>query len=155
MLSRTVVLAVPIRIKKPVTCCHKGLVEIFNTLPCLERCSVAQQFEDRFHRKFYTCSMDYRRRFKCTYCCQMCRRQGKKTRLFWKCSRIKRVVKAFADCGTSKIRITGGEPSLRKDFPEIIQTVNTPGIKKVATTTNGYHGETSGAVAWCWFNSLT
>ncbi|GAL37332.1 molybdenum cofactor biosynthesis protein MoaA [Vibrio maritimus] len=52
---------------------------------------------------------------------------------------IKRVVTAFADCGTSKVRITGGEPSLRKDFPQIIETVaNTPGISKVATTTNGY-----------------
>ncbi|GAL21862.1 molybdenum cofactor biosynthesis protein MoaA [Vibrio maritimus] len=52
---------------------------------------------------------------------------------------IKRVVTAFADCGTSKVRITGGEPSLRKDFPQIIETVaNTPGITKVATTTNGY-----------------
>jgi cyclic pyranopterin phosphate synthase len=37
------------------------------------------------------------------------------------------------------VRITGGEPSLRKDFPQIIETVaNTPGISKVATTTNGY-----------------
>lgn len=56
-------------------------------------------------------------------------RQGKKTRLL--SVEIKRVVKAFADCGTSKIRITGGEPSLRKDFPEIIHTVaSTPGIEK-------------------------
>ncbi|MCV5277068.1 radical SAM protein, partial [Escherichia coli] len=49
------------------------------------------------------------------------------------------VVKAFADCGTSKVRITGGEPSLRKDFTDIIHSVAaTPGIQKVATTTNGY-----------------
>ncbi len=39
---------------------------------------------------------------------------GQKTRLFLSVPEIKRVVKAFADCGTSKIRITGGEPSLRK-----------------------------------------
>lgn len=63
----------------------------------------------------------------------------KKRPAFLTLPEIKRVVTAFADCGTSKVRITGGEPSLRKDFPQIIETVaNTPGITKVATTTNGY-----------------
>ncbi len=38
----------------------------------------------------------------------------------------------------SKIRLTGGEPSLRKDLDEIIATVAAvPGIRKVAITTNG------------------
>ncbi|POF55888.1 GTP 3',8-cyclase MoaA, partial [Vibrio vulnificus] len=40
------------------------------------------------------------------------------------------------------MRITGGEPSLRKDFTDIIHTVaSTQGIKRVATTTNGYRME--------------
>jgi cyclic pyranopterin phosphate synthase len=52
---------------------------------------------------------------------------------------IRSVTAAFALAGTRKIRITGGEPSLRKDLPEIIQICkNTPGIEKVALTTNGY-----------------
>ncbi|GAA0822572.1 GTP 3',8-cyclase MoaA [Colwellia asteriadis] len=52
---------------------------------------------------------------------------------------IKRVAKAFAELGTEKIRITGGEPALRKDLPEIIKACKqTPGIKKVAITTNGF-----------------
>jgi len=52
---------------------------------------------------------------------------------------IKRVANAFAQLGTEKIRITGGEPSLRKDLPEIISACKeTQGIKKVAITTNGY-----------------
>ena len=46
---------------------------------------------------------------------------------------------AFADCGTTKVRITGGEPTLRKDFTDIVASVaDTRGIKKVAMTTNGY-----------------
>jgi cyclic pyranopterin phosphate synthase len=52
---------------------------------------------------------------------------------------IKRITKAFAELGTEKIRITGGEPALRKDLPEIIRICKeTPGIKKVAITSNGF-----------------
>jgi cyclic pyranopterin phosphate synthase len=52
---------------------------------------------------------------------------------------INRIAKAFSQLGTEKIRITGGEPSLRKDLPDIIAACKqTNGIKKVAITTNGY-----------------
>jgi cyclic pyranopterin phosphate synthase len=52
---------------------------------------------------------------------------------------IKRVAQAFAELGTEKIRITGGEPALRNDLSEIIHICKqTPGIKKVAITTNGF-----------------
>lgn len=52
---------------------------------------------------------------------------------------IKRLVKAFALLGTRKVRITGGEPSLRKDLTDIIAACKqTEGIEKVALTTNGY-----------------
>jgi len=52
---------------------------------------------------------------------------------------IKRIAKAFAELGTEKIRITGGEPALRKDLPEIIRICKeTAGIKKVAITSNGF-----------------
>ena len=52
---------------------------------------------------------------------------------------IKRLTTAFASLGTEKIRITGGEPALRKDLPEIIaQCKQTQGIKKVAITSNGF-----------------
>ncbi|MDK9736677.1 GTP 3',8-cyclase MoaA [Vibrio sp. D404a] len=106
---------------------------------------MAQQFEDRFHRKFYYLRLSVTDvcNFKCTYCLpDGYKPSGQKNSSFLSVPEIKRIVKAFADCGTSKIRITGGEPSLRKDFTEIIDTVaNTPGIQKVATTTNGYRME--------------
>ena len=52
---------------------------------------------------------------------------------------IKRLATAFASLGTEKIRITGGEPSLRKDLPEVISICKqTQGIKKVAITSNGF-----------------
>jgi cyclic pyranopterin phosphate synthase len=103
---------------------------------------VAQQFEDKFHRKFYYLRLSVTDvcNFRCTYCLpDGYKPPGQKRPAFLTLPEIKRVVTAFADCGTSKVRITGGEPSLRKDFPQIIETVaNTPGIIKVATTTNGY-----------------
>ncbi|WP_049723433.1 GTP 3',8-cyclase MoaA [Gilvimarinus polysaccharolyticus] len=52
---------------------------------------------------------------------------------------IRRLVAAFAKLGTRKVRITGGEPSLRKDLVDIIRICKaTPGIETVALTTNGY-----------------
>ncbi|MDD4862837.1 MAG: GTP 3',8-cyclase MoaA [Alishewanella agri] len=76
--------------------------------------------------------------FRCTYClpdgtdCDS--RAGELT-----LPEIRRLVTAFARLGTRKVRITGGEPSLRKDLTEIIATCKAvPGIEKVALTTNGY-----------------
>lgn len=51
-----------------------------------------------------------------------------------------RVVRAFADLGVSKVRLTGGEPSVRRDLPEMIaRTAAVPGIDKVCITTNGWN----------------
>lgn len=76
--------------------------------------------------------------FRCTYClpdgtdCHS--RSGELT-----LTEIRRLITAFAKLGTKKVRITGGEPSLRKDLTEIIATCKAvPGIEKVALTTNGY-----------------
>ena len=52
---------------------------------------------------------------------------------------IRRLVTAFSAVGVEKIRLTGGEPTLRNDFLDIVRTIKqVPGIKKVAMTTNGY-----------------
>ncbi|NNN43389.1 MULTISPECIES: GTP 3',8-cyclase MoaA [unclassified Vibrio] len=103
---------------------------------------MAQQFEDRFQRKFYYLRLSITDvcNFKCTYCLpDGYQPSGKKNSSFLTLPEIHRIVSAFAHCGTSKVRITGGEPSLRKDFTEIIHTVaGEKGIEKVATTTNGY-----------------
>lgn len=103
---------------------------------------MAQQFEDRFQRKFYYLRLSITDvcNFKCTYCLpDGYKPSADRSASFLTVNEIRRVVSAFAHCGTSKVRITGGEPSLRKDFGEIIHTIaQTPGIQKVATTTNGY-----------------
>ena len=46
------------------------------------------------------------------------------------------ISKTFVDNGVNKIRLTGGEPLLRKDFPEIITQLATLGTE-ISITTNG------------------
>jgi cyclic pyranopterin phosphate synthase len=49
-----------------------------------------------------------------------------------------RLVRVFADLGVSKVRLTGGEPLLRRDLEVLVSVVaSTPGITDVALTTNG------------------
>ena len=51
---------------------------------------------------------------------------------------IERFVRVAATLGIDKIRLTGGEPLVRRDLPRLVaQLVAIPGIKDVGLTTNG------------------
>lgn len=51
---------------------------------------------------------------------------------------ILRLANSFAKLGVKKIRITGGEPLMRKKLPELIASIKAiPGIEEVVMTTNG------------------
>ncbi|MDX1510194.1 MAG: GTP 3',8-cyclase MoaA [Nitriliruptorales bacterium] len=51
---------------------------------------------------------------------------------------IKRVVDAFTQVGVDKVRLTGGEPLLRRDLPDLIAMLNgLDGLDDIALTTNG------------------
>jgi GTP 3',8-cyclase len=51
---------------------------------------------------------------------------------------IIKLVTAFAKCGVEKIRLTGGEPLLRPELPQLINAIRKiDGINDVALTTNG------------------
>ena len=48
------------------------------------------------------------------------------------------IVRAAAELGTTKIRLTGGEPTIRPGVVELVRSIAAvPGIAKVAMTTNG------------------
>jgi cyclic pyranopterin phosphate synthase len=52
---------------------------------------------------------------------------------------IARIVGVFAQLGVTKIRITGGEPTIRSDIESLVAAIaETPGITDVALTTNGH-----------------
>lgn len=51
---------------------------------------------------------------------------------------IIRIVSLFARLGVKKVRLTGGEPLVRRGLPELVRGIkNTPGIERVMLTTNG------------------
>jgi cyclic pyranopterin phosphate synthase len=51
---------------------------------------------------------------------------------------ITRLTRLFAAAGVTKVRLTGGEPLLRRDLPRLIESLaNLEGIDDVALTTNG------------------
>ncbi len=96
---------------------------------------------DRFQRRFTYLRLSLTER--CNFRCNYCLPDGND------CSspepdlnqhEIRRLLTAFAMQGTRKIRLTGGEPALRKDLPDIIAlSKQIPGIEKVALTTNGFN----------------
>jgi len=51
---------------------------------------------------------------------------------------IERIARAFVSLGVRKLRLTGGEPLLRRDLPELVrQLARIPGVVDIALTTNG------------------
>lgn len=100
------------------------------------------QLTDAFARKFYYLRLSITDvcNFRCTYCLPDGYKPGHvSNKGFLSVDEVRRVTRAFASLGTEKVRLTGGEPSLRRDFSEIIAAVReNPAISQIAVTTNGY-----------------
>ena len=76
--------------------------------------------------------------FRCEYCLPN-GYQGKPPQNELGVAEIATLVSGFAQVGTKKVRITGGEPSIRRDVVDIIKVIkDTKGIETVAMTSNGY-----------------
>lgn len=77
--------------------------------------------------------------FRCTYCLPQGWKPGS-GRAFLSVEEIGRLAEAFAQLGLSKVRLTGGEPTVRKDFTAIVaRTAAIAGLDKIAVTTNGWN----------------
>ncbi|QSP94909.1 GTP 3',8-cyclase MoaA [Marinobacter salinisoli] len=50
---------------------------------------------------------------------------------------LAQVARTFVDLGTRKIRLTGGEPLVRRDILELVREIGTFGLHDFAMTTNG------------------
>ena len=51
---------------------------------------------------------------------------------------IARLVGVFARLGVTRVRLTGGEPLLRRELPQLVAQLRTvPGVEELALTTNG------------------
>ncbi len=52
---------------------------------------------------------------------------------------IHRVASLFVKCGVEKIRLSGGEPLMRKDIEKLVELLaNIPGLRSLSMTTNGF-----------------
>jgi cyclic pyranopterin phosphate synthase len=80
-------------------------------------------------------SLTDRCNFRCSYCSPMGLEQQEDPLSL---AEVTRLVRVFAGLGVRRVRLTGGEPTLRRDLVDIVAAVGaTPGIEEVALTTNG------------------
>lgn len=78
----------------------------------------------------------------CNFSCDYCLPngyQGKRKPNELSVQEIRTLVLGFAQLGTRKVRVTGGEPSTRRDLPEVLEAIaDCTGIEQLAISTNGY-----------------
>jgi len=75
--------------------------------------------------------------FSCKYCLPT--NMKLKTKSYLSLKEIGNLIFALSELGIQKVRITGGEPTVRKDFILIGKTISCiSGIKSLVFTTNGY-----------------
>jgi cyclic pyranopterin phosphate synthase len=105
--------------------------------PAEPRGALADGFGRRFH--YLRLSVTEVCNFRCAYCLPDGYRKSAGPG-FLTPAACGRVVGAFAGLGVSKVRLTGGEPGVRRDLGEIIARVAaTSGIEKTCITTNGWN----------------
>lgn len=99
----------------------------------------AQPLRDPFGRTitYLRLSVTDRCNFRCQYCMAEDMEFLPKSALL-SFEEIVDIVSAFAELGLTKVRLTGGEPLIRRDVVELVSSLKTiDGIKEVAMTTNG------------------
>lgn len=79
---------------------------------------------------------------RCNLNCIYCHREGETRVTSWfsemSPDEIERIVRIAVSLGISKVKITGGEPLIRKDILEIVERVaSVRGVKDLSMTTNG------------------
>jgi len=77
--------------------------------------------------------------FRCRYCMPEKGMEWINKKELLTFNEIQRLATIFAKIGIKKIRLTGGEPLVRKDLSQLVNMISDiPGIEDLALTTNGY-----------------
>ncbi len=95
---------------------------------------------DRFNRRisYLRISVTDRCNFRCVYCMPAEGVPLKSHAEILTFSEMAEVVRVGAAMGLKKIRLTGGEPLVRKDLPVLVKMIaEVDGIEEIALTTNG------------------
>jgi cyclic pyranopterin phosphate synthase len=94
---------------------------------------------DRFGRRieYLRLSVTDRCDLRCSYCMPSGFRDFEEPLDWLTFDEIERVIRLFSELGTRRIRLTGGEPLVRKDLPELAQRLAAlPGIEDLSLSTN-------------------
>ncbi len=95
---------------------------------------------DGFGRRFeyLRVSVDDACNFSCSYCLPDGWRKTQQEPAL-SLDEVRRLAAAFAELGVWKFRLTGGEPTLRRDIVELCAAAaSAPGCRRLALSTNGY-----------------
>ncbi len=98
-----------------------------------------RQLVDNFNRvvNYVRISVTDRCDFRCVYCMDDDMQFVPRAQLLT-LEEIARIAKAFTELGVTKIRITGGEPLVRRNIIKLFEDIGAlPGLKELVTTTNG------------------
>ncbi len=96
---------------------------------------------DKFGRRIINLrvSVTDRCNFRCVYCMPAAGMQWMERKHLLTFEEIERLVRLFAELGIDRLRITGGEPLMRKDLDRLVRKLKAvPGIKNIGLTTNGF-----------------
>lgn len=101
---------------------------------------MSRPLTDRFGRAFHylRLSLEDACNFRCVYCLPEGYHRAEEAPSL-SVAEIRRLAAGFAGMGFWKLRLTGGEPTVRRDLIEIATAVSrVPGVRRVALSTNGY-----------------
>ncbi|MDG4813277.1 GTP 3',8-cyclase MoaA [Hydrogenovibrio sp. 3SP14C1] len=98
---------------------------------------------DPFNRKieYLRVSVTDKCNYRCGYCMpeQGAHPEGRHTE-YLDYDELARIIKAFVELGVTKVRITGGEPLVRKGLPGFIEEIRPyEGLDEIALSTNAHH----------------
>jgi cyclic pyranopterin phosphate synthase len=96
---------------------------------------------DRFGRvhSYLRVSVTDRCNFRCVYCMPAEGLSWMPKEELLSFEEIAIIVRAFARLGVTRVRLTGGEPTMRADLEQLVAAIaDVPGIKDIAMTTNGH-----------------
>ncbi len=100
---------------------------------------MAEQLVDRFGRtiEYLRVSVTDRCDLRCFYCLPKGFRDFEEPEDWLTHEEIERVIGAFARLGTRRVRLTGGEPLVRRDLPALARRIaDLPGVEDLSLSTN-------------------
>ncbi len=96
---------------------------------------------DPFGRPVTQARISLNSSMECNFSCNFCHKEGIKdpSNDTINPGEVERITRILTRFDISRIKLTGGEPLLRKDIVEIVERINNVGVKEISLSTNGTH----------------